>query len=249
MCEKYYCEICEKEYKSISGLKAHLKYTHDIVAAMNENNTCKCGREFPNTQALYAHNRWCLIHRNGKEPVAANTGKPSPLKGKKLEEYCRNPELARKRMSDAMVVASAGRKHKEETKLKLSIARMNAMECNSVHSKWFDVDGVKVQGTWEREIALLLKQKNIKFSRVRLRYNNHRHYTPDFFLHELGVYLEIKGWLSNRDIVKYKKFFLDHPEKLIILVRNFDGRNNYDDLVHDRISIFDCENLMLTVNK
>jgi len=65
------------------------------------------------------------------------------------------------------------------------------------HCKWFNVDGVSVQGTWERDFALWLNELDIMWERGKpFTYSkdglNHT-YTPDFFLPNESVFIEIKG--------------------------------------------------------
>lgn len=67
--------------------------------------------------------------------------------------------------------------------------------------KWFEVDGQKVQGTWELKLALKFKSLNIKWAKPKVNKDvyfyelngKQRTYTPDFYLEELDLFLEVKG--------------------------------------------------------
>lgn len=45
----------------------------------------------------------------------------------------------------------------------------------------------------------------VKFERNRLRFQCHRRYTPDFFLPEYNLYVEIKGFLYDKDKEKLRR--------------------------------------------
>jgi very-short-patch-repair endonuclease len=70
---------------------------------------------------------------------------------------------------------------------------------------WFEVQGIKVQGNWERRFAEFLVLKGFKFERHRLLYNTTHHYVPDFYIVNLNIYIEVKGWMKKSDEEKYKK--------------------------------------------
>ena len=54
-------------------------------------------------------------------------------------------------------------------------------------------------------MAEKLLADGIKFERVRLPYcKGARHYVPDFFLPELNLYIEVKGWYKDEDKAKYR---------------------------------------------
>ena len=109
--------------------------------------------------------------------------------------------------------------------------RQDTSERMSLHNpggkcKWYKVNGTKVQGTWERDIALILEENNISWIKPTtanhlIRYDiegQTKSYTPDFYLKEYNVYLEIKGhwWGNDRD--KMDAVFKQHPEKNIVLI-------------------------------
>ena len=188
--------------------------------------TCKCGKEFKSSQSLNAHTRWCLIYREGKPIIGPpNRGKVSPHKGLSYEEIVgqqRAVEIKEKlSLSAKKVVVS------NETKEKLSLSRLKVLE-NSPHIKWYEVDGVKVQGEWEKSVAEKLRTAGLSFIRKRLKYDTVRHYTPDFYIPELDVFIEVKGWLRTADIVKYQKVVQEHPLKVIKILHGKEKVFNFD---------------------
>ena len=103
-----------------------------------------------------------------------------------------------------------GRPHKEETKQKLSRKRIEFLENNSKHCNWFQVGNIKVQGTLERDFAKFLLEKSIIFTRNRISFDNHRIYTPDFYLPEFDLFVEVKGFLYEKDKEKMRRVLSEH---------------------------------------
>lgn len=71
---------------------------------------------------------------------------------------------------------------------------------------------VLLDGTWELAVAKWLDKQEYKWKRntKRFQYINLKgkisHYTPDFFVEELGGYLEIKGYETALDRCKWSQF-------------------------------------------
>lgn len=186
--------------------------------------TCNCGKQFNKAQSLNAHYSHCLIHRNGKLPIDKFKDKRGWCKGKTYEEY-----LGKEKANEYKNILSNSLKqwHKkigfsEETKNKLSEKRKKYLE-NNPHIKWFIVSNgekdIKVQGKWEYNVAQWLNTQNIKWDRKTLIYDNHRRYTPDFYLIELDEYLEVKGWLKESDKEKMNKIIKEKNIKIKILYK------------------------------
>lgn len=107
-------------------------------------------------------------------------------------------------------------------------------------------NGLKVQGSWEFNVGSKLLELGYSISRTRLKYDSHRVYTPDFSIGD-NVFVEVKGWLSNRDIEKYQKVFKDHPDVKIYLIRN-EKHKNYAKFISGQITLADCEDLKIACN-
>lgn len=194
---------------------------------------CLCGKEFLKSQSLNAHYSHCIIHRSGKLPIT-NRGGGGWSKGMTKE----NNEGVKK-MSSTLSITRTGKKHSEKTKTILSNKRIMFLEENpNSNVKWFIVNNgirdIKVQGKWELTIANWLNSNNIKWDRIRIKYDGHRTYTPDFWLPEFNFFIEVKGWLRNEDIIKMNKVVMENSIDLRILNKELYNKLDtitFDDLI------------------
>jgi hypothetical protein len=104
--------------------------------------------------------------------------------------------------------------------------------------KWFDVAGFRVQGTWEYRTALALEQQKIKWEKITTGHTfkyilneKVRHYTPDFFLEDLNLYLELKGYWWNDDKDKMIAVISQYPSNDFCIMR-------YNDLIDLEQEVF-----------
>lgn len=91
----------------------------------------------------------------------------------------------------------------------------------SGRTKIYEYDEFKLKGTWEVIVAEWLDSLNIKWTnKIRgFEYffdKKIRLYFPDFYLKELNLYIEVKGFERKMDHAKWSNF----PEKLIIIKNN-----------------------------
>jgi hypothetical protein len=74
---------------------------------------------------------------------------------------------------------------------------------------------VILDGGWELIVAKYFDKLNIKWTKNKKRFkyifeNKDRFYTPDFYLFDSDMYIEVKGYETNLDKAKWEQF----PEKL-----------------------------------
>lgn len=101
-------------------------------------------------------------------------------------------------------------------------------------SKWFDVDGQKVQGTYEKAFAERCRELNIKWKKCKVHSDifsyfldgKEKHYTPDFYLPDSRKFVEIKGFWWGRDKEKIQSALENNP----ILKDNFILLENIEDI-------------------
>lgn len=117
---------------------------------------------------------------------------------------------------------------KEENRKKQSEVMKNAVEkypesytsSNRGRTKQIIVDGIKFQGKWELDFYQYCKAHNIQIERCNewfeYEWNGTRKYFPDFYLSELDMYIEVKGYETDRDRAKWNFF----PKQLKVVSKN-----------------------------
>jgi transposase len=89
-------------------------------------------------------------------------------------------------------------------------------------SKWFELDGKKVQGTWELNFAIHCNENNIEWTRCKpwkyVMDGKTRNYTPDFHIPSKDLYIEIKGRWWGEDRRKMDCVIEQHPDKNILII-------------------------------
>lgn len=108
-----------------------------------------------------------------------------------------------------------GRLHTAETKAKLSQTMREIAKTNPAYSaqrvcgraKAGEYNGVKFHSSWELLIAKTFDEQLIKWSRpsvpISYQWHGSRSYFPDFYLEEHDIFVEVKGYETDRDIAKW----------------------------------------------
>lgn len=78
-------------------------------------------------------------------------------------------------------------------------------------SKMVEYNGIQFHGNWEVAFAKFLDNINIIWERPTEKFeyildNKIHYYTPDFYLPTFNLYVEIKGYPTNKDFLKWNKF-------------------------------------------
>lgn len=208
---------------------------------------CECGKEYEKSQSLNAHYGHCLIHRNGKKVKDRFGKKRAWSKGLTYEtdERIKNQveTLKEKYRSGELIPSFKNKHHTDEAKNKISIAREKLLEHDETHCKWYNVFNgekeIKVQGTWEKIVAETLTANNIIWERKKLIYNKIKRYTPDFYLPKFDMYIEVKGWWKNRDIIKINLVLKEHNIDLRII----DSLNDIKKFKDNKLKIHELKKL------
>ena len=84
-----------------------------------------------------------------------------------------------------------------------------------------DYNGVDMHGNWELQYAIDLDSKNIKWIKCKESFGyifegKPKRYTPDFYLIETDEYIEIKGYKTEKDDVKWSQFPKDKVLKVLM---------------------------------
>ncbi len=193
------CKYCQKECKNENSLR-----NHERCCPHNQNRIYKNGMlgKKGSNQFVYAK------ANNLPTPINGMTGKKSAGIGL-------TPEIEAERI----------RKISE----KLSINNKGG------RAKWYEVAGQNVQGTWERDIAMKFEQLNIRWIKLKtnkdtLKYEMNgqtRSYTPDFYLPDYDMIIEVKGFWWGDDKEKMKIVLDTYPDKNIVIVE----KEEYEEII------------------
>lgn len=103
-------------------------------------------------------------------------------------------------------------------------------------SKHFTVEGVRYNSTWEFIVSNFLDVHKIKWKRGNIKpisywWKEKWHlYFPDFLLTEYDIYVEVKGYETERDQAKWK-----HVDKPILIIK----QKEIDLIKNNSYNIFD----------
>ena len=213
----YYCQYCGKECKGKKSLSQH---------------EIRC-KENPNKINLeYLSNRdYSNINFNPSNQFikAKELGLPIPKMSDETKQKISN--------------VWKGRKHTKETKEKISKTMQQVVKDKPDSYNGVNINGkvkkykyknVSLDGTWELTFAQYLDKNNIKWERpckgFEYIWNNDKHiYYPDFYLIDYNIYIEIKGFETERDYIKWKSL-----SNLIII-----KRKEINDIKNNQYNIFD----------
>jgi len=185
-----------------------------------------CDKECKSANSLRNHERLCKSNPSKQVSsfVAYNANNDPWNKGKTGVQSAWNKGLPG---------TFLGKKHSYETKQKIS--EKLSINNKGGRAKWYEVAGQNVQGTWERDIAIKFEQLSIQW--IKLKTNKHtlkyemngkiRSYTPDFYLPDYDVFVEVKGYWWGDDKEKMKKVFEIYPDKHIMVVE----KDEYEEIM------------------
>jgi hypothetical protein len=87
-----------------------------------------------------------------------------------------------------------------------------AGRCKKIVFKSLYAGTVTVDGSWELELANYLEKNKIKWLRNKERFlyinekGSKSYYTPDFYLIDYNIFIEVKGYETEKDRCKWKHF-------------------------------------------
>jgi hypothetical protein len=195
-----------------------------------------CGSEKPNSNSWRNHERCCPSNQDRKYKNGMIGKRGSNQYIYASENNLPKPELSRE-TKQKISERSSKYRHSEESKRKIS--EKLSVNNKGGRCKWYEVSGQKVQGTWERDVAIKLDEINVKWIKLKtnrdtLQYEldgKQKSYTPDFYLEEYDVFLEIKGFWWGNDKNKMKAVMEQHPQKRIIIVE----KQEYDKIMDGKL--------------
>jgi hypothetical protein len=243
------CPVCNKIY-NLYGFHKHLK-THGQNAYVvwkaqkikpdnrddkyvETNGIWKCQKcEYESTNLLSVSNHFWQKHtfsinrkstgfnfgRRGEIPWNKGLTKETDERVAKNAKSLSN--TIQKQIRDGVYVA---RKMGEDSKKILS--EIQSLKNRGGKSKWYEINGTKVQGSWEYNIALILNALKIQWYKPTVNNDiwkyiidgKERSYSPDFYLIDYNCWLEIKGYWWGNDKQKMEIVQKSYPDRKIIII-------------------------------
>ena len=197
------CDKCNN-HVSLFAFNRHYQSCKNKTLVTTECVFCK--RVFNNKRSTSFHQNRCVVNPNRK------TGSNQFTTGKQKHHT--------EEVKEKLRIANLNKNWSDETRRKLSIAMKKAVEKNPDvwnkrrgHVKLIEHDNVKFQGQWEYDFYVWAKNEGLNIVRPNIGfdyiYDGARKYYPDFYIINLNLYVEIKGYKTERDIAKWLWF--PHP--------------------------------------
>lgn len=184
------CQFCNKEVKSNNS-----KAQHELYCKFNIDRKVKISS-------------YGMLGKKGSNQHIKGTAKPLSEQAK---EAIRNSNKNRIWDEKARAKQSASMKRAVENHPE------SYTSSNRGRTKQIIFDGIKFQGRWELDFYKWCKDNNIYCVRntqgFKYLWNGERTYYPDFYLPEKNVYIEVKGYKTERDDAKWSQF----PKKLLTI--------------------------------
>jgi hypothetical protein len=213
------CQYCSKPAKSLNS-----KVQHEIRCVNNptrldmsynkfnfKNPTIlptpciHCEKIYETKIALSNHVRRCPKNPNRIMEVLTETGR-AKIKQTTIEQN-------KKQWQDT----PTREKHRQSMRRAVENNPESYTSSNRGRTKQIIVDGIKLQGQWEVDFYLWAKENGLDPKRPNksftYEWNGTRTYFPDFYIESKDLYVEVKGYETDRDRAKWLHF----PEKLRII--------------------------------
>jgi hypothetical protein len=164
-----------------------------------------CNKEYTNKSGYSNHIRRCPANPSRIMETLTPAGKARISKSNVEQNKIKwaNPDFRKK--------------HQDSMKRAVSENPESYSSSNRGRTKQIIVDGIKLQGQWEVDFYMWAKAKGLNPVRpdraFKYNWNGERLYHPDFYIASLNVYVEVKGYETDRDRAKWNQF----PEKLCIV--------------------------------
>jgi hypothetical protein len=185
-----------------------------------------CGKFCKNPNSLRNHERLCNLNPN-RQILVSNFAKYN-IKRKELNLKGSNQFIKAKKLGlpkpvmseitkEKISKANKGKKYTEEERLKMSmVMKLTVLKHPESYTKnnvvgrvkIMDYKGIKLKGTWEVIVAEWLDKNNVKWEyetrSFDYEWDGIKKYYPDFYLPEFNIYIEVKGFETERDRAKWK---------------------------------------------
>lgn len=201
--DEYICKYCGKKVKTLNGLKHHEPYCKLNPNKKQHHDTS------PESNKKKSHVAW-------NKGLTKETNETIRLYGEKISNNYKTGKIKHHHT-----------KHSTDTKIKLSNIRKEYLKNNPNpikscgRAKKYNYKNVVLDGTWEVIFATYLDSLNIVWERPKnyfeYEYNGTHMYYPDFFLKDYNIYVEVKGYETDLDRIKWNAIKDIHKQKLLVI--------------------------------
>lgn len=210
--------FCDKYIKKLKKVSKYLQ---------NGKYVCECGKTFDYYQSFNAHLSHCDIHHQCVGTIRHK--RPNELNHTMCWENKTQTDINEihkkagrtlsKNIKDGKVIPIWKDKHLPDNMkqniskgIKKAIREHPESYCQSNingRCKKVRCGNVVFDSIWEYEVSKLLDSENIRWERpttgFEYEYDGDNHiYFPDFYLIDLNIYIEVKGYEREKDLAKYK---------------------------------------------
>ncbi len=196
-----FCNFCQSERKNENSLRNHERL---------------CKKNPDRQYTVFSDDGFQKQYSVNQYIKAKMFGLPKPIVSKETRVKLstainnRSPEFKKR----------VGKKVSETINNKVKNGEWHTSLAKRMH---YSYKGVDLHGKWELKYAMYLDGNNVLWRRCSERFEyifegKKRHYTPDFYLPETDAYIEIKGYKTEKDKVKWSCF--PSNKKLIVLMKN-----------------------------
>lgn len=193
------CEICNKlvslfafNRHTDAHLKTKIKKVNTIDFIQGQ---CRfCSKVYNNKIGLSNHETRCPYNQNRKLQILTEQGK----------------QRIREKNKNRIYSAEWKAKHSEIMKKTVEKFPESYTASNRGRTKQYIIDDIKLIGMWEVEFYLWAKEQGLNPKRPTesfpYEWNGIRRYFPDFYIEILDLYIEVKGYETERDRSKWLQF-------------------------------------------
>ena len=164
-----------------------------------------CNKEYINKSGYSNHIRRCPSNPNRIIETLTEGGR------KLISERTRSDNLVKWKNS------AIKERHRESMRRAVRENPESYSSSNRGRTKQIIIDDIKLQGQWEVDFYQWAKSQGLNPKRpaesFRYEWNGERWYHPDFYIESKDLYVEVKGYETDRDRAKWRDF----PKKLCII--------------------------------
>lgn len=210
---------------------------------------CKfCSKEIQNMGSLAVHEKYyCKLNANRKFKKSYFIEYNEKVKNKEIDKIYTN-QFTKSKITNSIYIISDETKKKmsessknqiwtQERRDKHSVSMANAVKkypesysANNVcgRTKKLEYKGFSLTGKWEYDVAIYFDKNKIKWTNKIQPFDyiwkeKFRKYFPDFYLFEFDLFIEVKGYETDRDRAKWSvvpNIFIIKKESMRLVRKN-----------------------------